>query len=88
MLALFVFSPPLVFSDSLLEVLTLLSLLTLAAGGYRKINCHEPWCWRIGRHRVEGTPYIVCHKHHPGLPGSKVKRGHIEAAHAKASSLT
>jgi hypothetical protein len=78
--------PPPVIITSWVELVTIISLLTLAAGGYRKINCHEPWCWRIGRHRVDGTPYIVCHKHHPGLPGSKVKRGHIQAAHAKASS--
>jgi hypothetical protein len=88
MLALIVFSPPLVFSDSLLEVLALLSLLSLAVGACRKVNCHEPWCWRIGRHPVDGTPYIACHKHHPGLRGSKVQRGHIDAAHTAVTSRT
>jgi hypothetical protein len=32
---------------------------------YRKHNCHQPGCWRIGRHRIEGTEYMVCRKHHP-----------------------
>lgn len=35
---------------------------------YRKHNCHARWCWRIGQHPVEGTPYLVCRKHHPDLP--------------------
>lgn len=30
---------------------------------YKKHNCHEPSCWRIGLHRIEDTPYIVCRKH-------------------------
>lgn len=28
-------------------------------------NCHAHRCLRIGRHRVDGTPYVVCRKHHP-----------------------
>lgn len=29
---------------------------------YRKHNCHDNHCWRIGKHIVDGTPY--CNKHH------------------------
>jgi hypothetical protein len=50
---------------------------------WRHKNCHEPWCWRLGKHPVAGTPYVVCHRHHPGLEGNRVKRGHIHAAHAR-----
>lgn len=32
---------------------------------FRKHNCHQPGCWRIGRHKIDGTEYIVCRKHHP-----------------------
>lgn len=32
---------------------------------YRRHNCHQPGCWRIGRHKIEGTEYVVCRKHHP-----------------------
>lgn len=36
---------------------------------YRHNNCHVHGCWRIGRHPVEGTPYVTCAKHHPdGAP--------------------
>jgi hypothetical protein len=31
-------------------------------------NCHARGCWRIGRHPVEGTPYVVCRRHHPDMP--------------------
>lgn len=50
---------------------------------YRRMNCHESGCWRLGKHHVEGTPYVTCHKHHPTLPGDRVKTGHIHAAHIK-----
>jgi hypothetical protein len=50
---------------------------------YRTKNCHEPRCWRLGKHQVEGTPYTVCHRHHPLLEGSKVEKGHIQRAHEK-----
>jgi hypothetical protein len=31
----------------------------------RRHNCHVKGCWRIGRHQVAGTTYVVCRKHHP-----------------------
>ena len=31
----------------------------------RKHNCHARGCWRIGRHPVEGTGFVVCRRHHP-----------------------
>ncbi|HEX3567507.1 MAG TPA: hypothetical protein VHU17_19250 [Acidimicrobiales bacterium] len=36
--------------------------------GVRKVNCHTKGCWRIGHHVLEGTPYILCRHHHPGVP--------------------
>jgi hypothetical protein len=30
-----------------------------------KHNCHAKGCWRIGKHKVEGTEYVTCRKHHP-----------------------
>lgn len=32
---------------------------------YRRHNCHTPGCWRIARHRIDGTNYVVCARHHP-----------------------
>ena len=42
--------------------------ITLVGGVYaifRRHNCHARHCWRIGRHKVPGTDFIVCRKHHP-----------------------
>lgn len=31
----------------------------------RRHNCHVKGCWRVGRHPVEGTAFVVCRAHHP-----------------------
>lgn len=40
-----------------------LGLLGGALVLYRKHNCHQVRCPRIGKHLYEGTPY--CTRHHP-----------------------
>jgi hypothetical protein len=56
---------------------------------YRKHNCHVTGCWRIARHTVEGTPYIVCRRHHPGIAkhvgDGPITAEHIADAHAAAA---
>lgn len=32
---------------------------------YRKHNCHVHRCWRLARHPVADTQWIVCRRHHP-----------------------
>ncbi len=42
--------------------------ITLLGGAYalyRHHNCHVSGCPRIGRHKVTGTEYVVCRRHHP-----------------------
>lgn len=34
-------------------------------GVFKHHNCHVKRCWRLGRFAVAGTPYKVCHRHHP-----------------------
>lgn len=31
----------------------------------RRHTCHVRRCWRLGRHPVAGTTYVVCRRHHP-----------------------
>ena len=56
--------------------------ITLLGAGYailRRHNCHARGCWRIGRHQVLGTTYVVCRKHHPEeTPTAE----HIQAVYA------
>lgn len=39
-----------------------LAIVGAVVGGYKKHNCHQRRCWRIGRHVVDGSPY--CDRHH------------------------
>lgn len=34
-------------------------------GLLRKHNCHVHGCPRIGRHKIAGTDWVVCRRHHP-----------------------
>ena len=43
-------------------IATQASLLLAGAAIVRKHNCHHPWCPRISRHTVDGTPW--CDHHH------------------------
>lgn len=52
---------------------------------FHKFNCHAKGCWRIGLHHVEGTPYVVCRKHHPVVDGQKPTHHQIYLAHRKAN---
>ena len=50
---------------------------------YRKLNCHQDGCRRLGVHKVEGTPYVTCRRHHPNIP-DKITAEHILRAHQRA----
>jgi hypothetical protein len=69
-----------------------IALVGAAIGLYRKHNCHVHRCWRIAKQQVEGTQWMVCHKHHPdGKPtGDDMDRLAADRRHreAQASSLT
>lgn len=45
-------------------------------GLYRKHNCHVHRCWRLGKFAVQGTPWVVCHRHHPD---GKPTEAHMDA---------
>ena len=47
-------------------------------------NCHARGCWRLGKHPVEGTPYVACRKHHPHVPDTGATAGEIHVAHHEA----
>ena len=62
-----------------------LTEFAIVAVVWRKVNCHAKGCYRVGLHKVNGTPYITCKKHHPVHPGSKsCTADQIAQAHADA----
>ncbi len=62
------------FGSDLLE-------FTIVGTVWRKLNCHIKGCYRIGLHKVEGTPYITCKRHHPGIYVNSITAKHIKAEH-------
>lgn len=66
------------------EITLAFAVLSIAIGGYRKVNCHHYRCWRIGR--FHAGHYVVCHKHHPEVPDDgKITQEHINDAHTAAT---
>ena len=47
-----------------IPALTVVSLATLLGGAWHHVNCHQERCWRIGKHKVNGSPW--CGRHHQG----------------------
>lgn len=46
-----------------------LAIVGSLIAGVRHHNCHVRKCWRVGRHPVAGTAFVVCRRHHPdGAP--------------------
>ena len=65
---------------------------------FRKYNCHEPGCWRVGTHPAAGGQFLLCYRHHPDFRGTKpthdlivrLHRDHVAqqaAIHAKVNEL-
>ena len=46
-----------------LSNLTVFGLFVSAAGLYKRFNCSEKRCRRIGHLKVEGTTFRTCHHH-------------------------
>jgi hypothetical protein len=60
------FSEPLVWSTSIIELLTVVGLFSLIGGLYKHWECHVGTCHRLG-HPVQGTSHRACWTHHPHL---------------------
>jgi hypothetical protein len=65
--------------------LTVLTLLSAVVGAWRHVNCHQPGCWRSGRHRVNGTPW--CDRHECNARPEKTDAELLESIDGKLSEL-
>jgi len=43
--------------------LTSITVFGALVGFYKKFNCNQRGCWRVGHHKVEGTTYRTCGRH-------------------------
>jgi hypothetical protein len=66
--------------SDLTELAIIGGLISLA----RRHNCHVKGCWRIGRHKVEGTEFITCAKHHPTVPDGGPSSDEVRRAYESA----
>jgi hypothetical protein len=48
---------------------------------FKKYNCHEPGCWRVGQHPAAGGQFLLCYRHHPDYQGKKPTRELIHQLH-------
>jgi len=53
----------------------------------RKVNCHEPGCWRVGTHPAAGGQFMLCYRHHPDYMGKKPTHELIQRLHAEHKEL-
>lgn len=53
---------PYQLESGFLPALTVLSLATLVTGAWHLHNCHSGRCWRLGKHRINGTPWCTRHE--------------------------
>lgn len=52
-------------------LVTALFSATVVTGAWHHVNCHEPGCYRLGRHKIDGTPW--CNRHQEkARPGETV----------------
>ena len=52
------------WSGSVPALFTLAGMSTIISGLWHHVNCHEPRCFRIGKHKVSGTPWCTLHHVH------------------------
>jgi hypothetical protein len=69
------------FGSDMGEVVLFGAVITM----YRKHSCHVHRCWRMARHPVDGTPYVVCRRHHPTFENHPITAEHVAKAHAEAA---
>jgi hypothetical protein len=48
---------------------------------FKRWNCHEPGCWRIGTHPAAGGQFNLCYHHHPDFQGRRPTHEMIERMH-------
>lgn len=64
-------------------VVTGIGYTGMIAGLWHHVNCHASGCWRIGRHKVDGTPWCNAHQ----LSARAVSKANIDEAAAKLDQL-
>jgi hypothetical protein len=78
------------FGSDLTEFGIIGAIATAVYQLFRKYNCHQPSCWRVGTHQAAGGEFSLCYLHHPDFQGKKptaelIKRLHQEHLEREAA---
>jgi hypothetical protein len=74
------------WSGSVPALFTLIGLTTIITGIWHSLNCHEPHCWRYGRHKVDGSPW--CNLHHGNARPARTELEVLENIERLLTALT
>jgi hypothetical protein len=69
------------FGSDLTEFGIIGAIATAAYQLFRKYNCHQPGCWRVGNHPAAGGQFALCYRHHPDYQGKKPTHELIQRLH-------
>lgn len=73
------------FYSGMFASLAVLGLLGSAAGLWHHVNCCEPGCWRIGKHKVNGTPW--CGRHQEGARPEMTENELLTRIHTELAAV-
>jgi hypothetical protein len=69
------------FGSDLAEFGIIGAIATGVYQAFKKYNCHQPGCWRVGNHPAAGGQFSLCYRHHPDYQGKKPTRELIHRLH-------
>jgi hypothetical protein len=69
------------FGSDLAEIGLIGAVVTGVYQIFRKYNCHEPRCWRVGTHPAADGQFLLCYRHHPDFRGKRPTHELIERMH-------
>jgi hypothetical protein len=69
------------FGSDLTEFGVIGAVGTAAYQLFKKYNCHQPRCWRVGTHPAAGGDFSLCYRHHPDYQGKKPTAELIQRLH-------
>jgi hypothetical protein len=74
------------FGSDIAEFGVLGAIATAAYQLFKKYNCHEPGCWRVGTHPAAGGQFLLCYRHHPDFNGTKPTHDLIVRMHRQQAA--
>lgn len=69
------------FYSGIASFILSLSVVGGLIGLWRKHECHQDGCWRIGKHPAADGALVLCRRHHPDIKGRRLTAEVIAEMH-------